>query len=90
MTRDTIEDRETAALRAARLAYTRASDQFKDCVAEYQASVRRSEADPANRQLRSARATLYERCAAAERRKNMLKARYHEAEAAERGRGSDE
>ena len=89
MTRDTM-DRETAALRAARQEYTRASRAVDACLREYREALRRSEADPGNRQLRSERAAAHERYAAAIQRMTPLRARFHDAEAAERGRGSDE
>ena len=86
-TREPIEDCETASLRAARLAYTHASRSGEECHREYRAAKRRSEADPGNRQLKSERAVAHELYAAAIQRMAPLRARYHEAEAAERGRG---
>ena len=87
-TREPIEDCETAALRAARLAYTRASRSVDECLAALKATTRRSEADPGNRQLKSERAVAHERYAAAIQRMPPLRSRYHEAEAADRGRGN--
>ncbi len=60
------------------------------CLREYREATRRSEADPGNRRLKSERAIAHERYAAAIQRMVPLRARYHDAEAAERGRGDDD
>jgi hypothetical protein len=90
MTRDIIEDRETAALRVARLAYTRASRDVEACLRHFREARRKAEADPRNRALKSELATAHERYANAIQRMTPLRARFHEAEAAERGRGESD
>jgi hypothetical protein len=84
MTRETTEDRETAALRSARLAYTRASRDVDACLRVFREARRKAEAEPRNRALKSALATAHERYAAAIQRMAPARARFHEAEAAER------
>jgi hypothetical protein len=84
MTRDTIEDRETAALRSARLAYTHASRCVDQCEAEMRSARRLSLAAPQNKGLAQMFRSAKHRCDEAKLAMARARRLHMEAEASDR------